>query len=118
MNISCIVGSLSLRIGNLPWQEQNRGTLLITLDDQPPLAEDMYLHRINIYHRNDMEKTSSADLEDDVWYERLRSAETLTIGLLNSDLEPVTFDLTRFFGTPLQDEFDNCSESSVSAPQR
>ena len=50
-------------------------------------------------------------LEGDAWYERLRAAESLTIELLDSDLTPVTFDLTRFFSTPLQDEIDDCVKS-------
>ena len=118
LGVTCIGDSLWLNIGNLPWQEQNRGTLLITLDDQPPLAEDLYLGRTNIHHVDHIEKTSSAELDEDLWYDRLRSAKTLTIGLLDSDLEPATFDLTRFFGTPFQEEIDNCAESSVSVKRR
>ena len=114
LTIICIGDSRSLRIGSLPWQEQNRGTLLLTLDDQPPLAEDVYLTRSDIHHFGGrIEKTSTADLSDAVWYERLRSAKTLTIGLLDSDLVPPTFDLTRLFSTPFQDEVDNCTNTTT-----
>lgn len=114
LTIICIGGSRSLRIGSLPWQEQNRGTLLLTLDDQPPLAEDVYLTRSDIHHlEGRIEKTSTADLSDAVWYERLRSAKTLKIGLLDSDLVPPTFDLTRLFSTPFQDELDNCTSTTT-----
>ncbi len=104
-----------ISISNLPWEERNRGTLLMTVDDQPSVAEDVYLKRIDIHHLEGREKSASADLDDAVWYEQLRSAKSLTIELLDSEVEPVTFDLSRFFGTPLQEDIDNCLRANVSA---
>ena len=100
-----------LSLSSLPWTGENRGTLLIGLDDRPPLAKDVYLQRYDTYGPSGRGERASTQLDEARWYDRLRSANTLTITLAGSDLDPVTFDLTRLFGTPLQDDIDNCAES-------
>ena len=83
-------------------------------DDLPPLEEDVYLRRYTTYgpYGRDGEQ-ASAQLDEASWYDRLRSANTLTITLAGSNFDAVTFDLTRLFGTPLQGEIDECAPSTV-----
>lgn len=114
LHLSC-GGGRWLLISNLPWEGQNRAILLISLDDLPAQKEYVHLQRYDVYSRDGHSEAASFQLDDNVWYEQLRSANTLTIELLDSDLDPVTFDLTRLFGTPFQDEIDNCAESETTS---
>ena len=100
----------------MPWLGQERVTLLLSLDNQPPQTEQVQLQRYVQYSPEGQEHMASVQLDDATWYERLRSAETLTIESVDSELSllPVSFDLTRLFGTPLQDDIESCNESSVS----
>lgn len=104
-------GGRWLLISNLPWEGQKSAALLISLDDLPAHKEYVHLQRYDVYSRDGHGEAASFQLDDNVWYEQLRSANTLTIELLDSDLDPLTFDLTRLFGTPFQDDIDNCAES-------
>lgn len=112
LHLTCGLGR-GLSISNLPWEGERRATLLISLDALPPHAEDVRLQRYDVYSPDGHTEAASIQLDEAVWYQQLRSAETLTIELPDSDLEPTTFDLTRLFGTPLQDEIDNCADSEA-----
>ncbi len=112
LSIICGYGR-HISIGDLPWLKQEQSILLISLDDQPPLAEEVQLHRYDVYSPDGHSEAASLQLDSAVWYAQLRSAHTMTIELLDSDLEPVTFDLVRFFGTPLQNEIEDCPDSTV-----
>lgn len=114
LHLTCGLGR-GLSIANLPWEGERRATLLISLDAHPPQAEDVRLHRYDAFSPDGHTEAASIQLDDAVWYERLRSAETLTIELPDSDLGPATFNLTRLFGTPLQGEIDNCAESEAAS---
>lgn len=114
LHLTCGQGRV-LSISNLPWAGERHATLLISLDALPPQAEDVRLHRYDSYSPDGHTEAASTQLDDAVWYQRLRSAETLTIELPDSDLDPTTFDLTRLFGTPLQGEIDNCAESEATS---
>ncbi len=114
LTLSC-GGGRWLLVSNLPWEGQNSAALLISLDDLPAQKEYVHLQRYDVYSRDGHSEAASFQLDDNIWYEQLRSANTLTIELLDSDLDPVTFDLTRLFGTPFQDEIDNCAESETTS---
>lgn len=109
--IDCFDGSVrTLSLSGLPWPGQNRATLLISLDDQSPRMEDVLLNRYTTYGPHyPAGEQASTQLDDSRWYEPLRSAKTLTIMLADSEMDPVVFDLTRLFGTPLQNEIDECT---------
>ena len=118
LHLSC-TGQRSLSIGNMrPGSDASHATLLVLLDDRPVQAVDVFLRRFPSYSPDGQDERVSFQLDDAAWYERLRSAERLTIRLLDSDQDSITFDLTRLFGTLFQDEIDNCGESSVTAPDR
>ena len=113
--VSC-TGLRSLSINNLrPRSDDAQATLLVVLDDHPAQVVDVFLRRYQSYSPDGQGEIVSFQLDDAVWYERLRSAEKLTIRLLDSDQDPVTFDLTRLFSTVFQDEIDNCAESETTS---
>ena len=115
LRLHCFGGTdRTLSLSNLPWTGENRGTLLIGLDNRPPLEEDVYFQRYTTYGPSGRDgEQASAQLDEASWYDRLRSANTLTITLAGSNFDAVTFDLTRLFGTPLQGEIDECAPSTV-----
>ena len=119
LSLKCSVGR-QIWIENLPWLGQERVTLLFSLDNQPPQAEQVQLQRYVHYPPEGREHMAFVQLDDATWYERLRSAQTLTIELVDSELSllPVSFDLTRLFGTPLQDEIDECTPPTVQRRTR
>lgn len=100
--------------GLRPSTDLSRATLLILLDDLPVQTEDVLLQRFELYGPDGPEPRTSIPLDGPAWYERLRERTTLTVQLLGSDQDPVTFDLSSLFGTPLQDEFDNCADATLS----
>ena len=104
----------SIVISHLPWPGHVRAVLRIGLDDAPEEVEEVSLQRYEVYSPDGQEERASVQLDDAVWYERMRSAETLTVELVDSGLEPASFDLTRLFGTPFQDQIDNCAEWTVT----
>ena len=120
LNLDCFDGTVrALTLSNLPWPGQSHDTLLIGLDDQPSLAEDVYLQRYSTYGPDGRDGEQAAtQLDESPWYERLRSARTLTITLSSAEIEPVVFDLTRLFGTPLQEELDDCTLQTVQSRSR
>ena len=109
--LSCVDGTVrTLSLSRLPWTGQSRATLLISLNGQSSRTEDVFLYRYTTYGPDDPSgEQASTQLDDSRWYEPLQSAKTLTIMLADSEMDPVAFDLTRLFGTPLQDEIDECT---------
>jgi len=115
LNLTCSTSQVLVISGLSPRTEKNRATLVIRVDDQPVDTLDVWLRRNRSYGPDGQTEVASYQLDEAGWYERLRSAQRLTIRLLDSDQKPATFDLTRLFGTPFQDDIDNCGQSSVSA---
>jgi len=96
--------------------DENHAALLVLIDDQPMQTVSVPLDLQPWYTPDGVFERASFQLDGAQWYDRLRSAKKMTVRLLASDQDPVTFDLTRLFGTPFQDDIDNCGQPSVSAP--
>ena len=116
LNLSCSTSQVLVISGLSPRTEKNRATLVVRVDDQPVDTLDVWLRRHRSYGPDGQTEVASSQLDEAGLYERWRSAQRLTIRLLDSDQVPATFDLTRFFGTPFQDDIDNCGQPSVAAP--
>ncbi len=109
---STLSGTASYRLAGLPALEADSASVVFHLgrDSQHEATLEVSTFRGSSGHpafpaSSSILLTNFPDLISE-----LRSASTLTITLPETDLEPLIFDLSEFFSTPMQGNIDHCGQ--------